>query len=41
MLKFSYLTASALDTHQLIFQNGPCFTYVVRLTDKGNSLIKA
>jgi hypothetical protein len=41
VLKFSHLIASGLATHQLVAQNGPMFTYVVRLTDKGNRIIDA
>jgi len=41
VLKFSHLIASGLATYQLLVQNGPFFTYVVRLTDKGNRIIDA
>src|SRR6266849_3397548 len=41
VLKFSHLIASGLATHQLFVQNGPLYTYVVRLTDKGNRIIDA
>lgn len=41
VLKFSHLIASGLAIHQLVSQNGPLYTYVVRLTTKGNRIIDA